>query len=101
MDLLRALLVGVAGRGETITYEQLRAELGLEGDLVPLLRALSEAEADAGRGLLSAVVVRADIGRPGPGWFRLAAERGRDVADRERAWHAERDRLRREHAPSA
>ena len=101
MDLLRALLAGVAGRGETITYEQLRAALGLEGDLVPLLRALSEAEADAGRGLLTAVVVRTDTGRPGPGWFRLAAERGREVADREGVWHAERDRLRREHAPSA
>ena len=97
MDALRVLLVEVAGRGETITYEQLRAQLGLSGDVVPLLRAISEAEDDAGRGLLTAVVVRADTGRPGAGWFRLAGERGRDIAEPDEAWRAERARLHREH----
>lgn len=94
MDALRDRLLAVAAAGETITYDALRADLGLEGDLVPALRALSEAEDDAGRGLLSAVVVRVDTGRPGAGWFRLAAERGRDVTDEDAAWHAERERLR-------
>jgi hypothetical protein len=98
MDELRDLLAAVAARGETITYDDLRDRLALEGDLVPALRALSEAEDDAGRGLLTAVVVRADTGRPGAGWFRLAAERGRDVADEDAAWKAERDRLRAAHA---
>ena len=97
MDALRDLLVAVAGRGETVTYDQLRVDAGLTGDVVPVLRALSEAEDDAGRGLLTAVVVRADTGRPGAGWFRLAAERGRDVSDADEAWRAERDRLQREH----
>ena len=95
--MLRDRLIEVAGRGATVTYEQLRADLGVSGDLVPALRALSEAEDDAGRGLLTAVVVRADTGRPGAGWFRLAAERGRDVADAETAWQVERARLQREH----
>jgi hypothetical protein len=97
VDPLRDRLVDTARRGETIRYDELRAELGLEGDIVPALRALSETEDDAGRGLLTAVVVRDDTGRPGKGWFRLAAERGRDVSDPEGMWEAERARLRREH----
>lgn len=97
MDAVRSRLVEVAARHETITYDALRAELGLTGDLVPVLRALSEAEDDAGRGLLTAVVVRADTGRPGAGWFRLAAERGRDVRDPDAAWAEERARLVRDH----
>jgi hypothetical protein len=94
---LRALLVEVAARGETISYEKVRSQLGLTGDLVPALRALSEEEDDAGRGLLTAVVVRSDTGRPGSGWFELAAEHGRDVDDVEAAWQAERLRLRHLH----
>ena len=97
MDPLRELLVAVAARGDTVTYDQLRAELGLEGDLVPVLRALAVAEDDAGRGLLTAVVVRADTRRPGAGWFRLAAERGREIGDADAAWRRERERLRAEH----
>ena len=97
MDRLRERLVEVAGRGATITYDDVRAELGLEGDLVPRLRALSTAEDDAGRGLLTAVVVRADTGLPGKGWFELAAQRGRDTTDPVVVWNAERARLKREH----
>ena len=97
VETLRDRLVGVAARGETITYEQLRDELDLRGDLVPVLRGLSEAEDDAGRGLLTAVVVRADTGRPGQGWFRLAAGLGRDIADADRAWRNERARLQHVH----
>ena len=91
------MLVEVAARGETITYEQVRSRLALAGDIVPALRALSEHEDDAGRGLLTAVVVRSDTGRPGVGWFRLASERGRDVTDADAAWQAERGRLREVH----
>jgi hypothetical protein len=97
MPALRGLLVEIAARGDTITYEQLRVELGLAGDIVPELRALSEAEDDAGRGLLTAVVVRSDTGQPGEGWFRLAAERGREATDRDEMWRTERTRLQQEH----
>jgi len=97
VEALRDRLVDIAARGETISYDELRDQLGLAGDLVPLLRALSEAEDDAGRGLLTAVVVRADTGRPGQGWFRLAAQRGRDVDDPDRTWQDERARLQQVH----
>ena len=84
-----------------MTYEELSRQLepdlldGRDGrpDLAGLLRRVSMTEEQAGRGLLSAVVVRRS-GRPGPGWYRLAAEVGRDVSDPERAWTAEVRRLR-------
>jgi hypothetical protein len=97
MSGLRDRLMEVVAAGGTVTYDQLRAEFDLPGDLVPILRALSEAEDGAGRGLLTAVVVRADTGKPGAGWFRLAEARGRDVTDPDAAWEAERVRLQKEH----
>ena len=95
-DLLRT----VAATGATVTYRELTTQLGPEAvdgksgrpDLASVLRALSLSEEQAGRGLLSAVVVRPS-GRPGEGWYRLAAEMGRDVSDPEAAWSAERRRL--------
>ena len=97
MDALRDRLVELAGAGATITYDELRRELGLEGDLVPVLRSLSVAEDEAGRGLLTAVVVRADTRLPGDGWFRLAEERGRAAEDRTAMWNNERERLQAVH----
>jgi len=97
VDALRDRLVELAARGDTITYEQLRAELGLSGDLVPVLRALSIAEDEAGRGLLTAVVVRADTAVPGDGGFRLAEQRGRSGSDLVAMWNDERTRLREIH----
>jgi hypothetical protein len=98
VSTLRALLVEVAARGGTISYDEVRSELDLSGDIVPPLRELSVDEDEAGRGLLSAVVVRRDTGRPGAGWFRLAADRGRDSADPDQTWQAERARLREIHS---
>jgi hypothetical protein len=89
LKALRLLLVARAGAGGTITYRRLRHELGFAGDLVPLLRALSEAEDEAGRGLLTALVVDERTGRPGAGWFRLAAERGRDLSEPDMCWRDE------------
>ena len=97
MDALRDRLVEVAAQGATITYDDLRRDLGLEGDLVSVLRSLSVAEDDAGRGLLTAVVVRADTGMPGAGWFRLAEERGRAASDTVVMWNDERARLQAIH----
>ena len=97
MDALRDRLVEIAAEGTTITYDEVRRELGLEGDLVPVLRSLSVAEDDAGRGLLTAVVVRSDTRLPGDGWFRLAEERGRAVGNRTAMWNDERARLRELH----
>lgn len=89
LERARRLLAAHAARHATLTYSELRSRLALEGDLVPLLRGLAETEDEAGRGLLSAVVVQAESGRPGTGWYLLAARRGRDVSDREACWQAE------------
>jgi hypothetical protein len=94
------LLGPVAAAGATLTYRRLRELLGphsVDGeqgrpDLASVLRAVSLAEENSGRGLLSAVVVR-ESGRPGGGWYRLAEEVGRDVRDPAAAWSAERQRL--------
>ena len=102
----RAILRAVAAKSHTIGYGELREMLSASyvipdrgpGDLASVLRAASEAEEAAGVGLVSAVVV-GPSGRPGPGWYRLAAIHGREVSDREAAWEAERERLRVRLAP--
>jgi hypothetical protein len=94
MESVRVILTEVAASRSTITYDELRVRLGDappgdgERDLASVLRAVSIASDEDGRGLLSAVVVRPS-GLPGGGWFRLAAERGRDVSDRDQAWRTE------------
>jgi hypothetical protein len=83
-----------------MTYADLLEVLGRpEGldDLAALLREISMEEDAAGRGLLSAVVVRGS-GLPGGGFFQLAEERGRDTSDREACWRAEHARVVAEHA---
>ena len=98
VERTRSILVEVARAGATLTYAELRDRLGAPvphrgpGDLAALLRAASLAEERGGRGLVSAVVV-GPSGRPGAGWFRLAAEAGRDVGDRDGVWRRERARL--------
>jgi hypothetical protein len=54
-----------------------------------LLGQISVEEDAAGRGMLSALVVHKDDGKPGPGFFDLAQSLGRDVKDRERCWSEE------------
>jgi hypothetical protein len=97
---LRELLVACARARSTVTYVDLVARvraLSLQPNdmrLFALLGELSRDEARAGRGMLSAVVVSAGEGTPGPGFFRLAERLGRDVADPVSAWV---DELRRVH----
>jgi hypothetical protein len=50
--------------------------------LASLLDDISRDENNAGRGMLSAVVVHADDGLPGDGFFKLAKTLGRPVEDR-------------------
>lgn len=98
VERTRSILRQVAEAGDTITYGQLRERLGVvvphrgPRDLAALLRSAALAEEREGRGLVSAVVVGAS-GLPGAGWFRLAAEVGRDVGDEQEAWRRERTRL--------
>lgn len=95
---IRHVLVAVAAERSTITYGALRTRIDCdvpdrgERDLAAALRAVAIAADDNGEGLLSAVVVRRS-GLPGSGWFRLAQRRGRDIADRERVWRTEVERV--------
>jgi hypothetical protein len=50
------------------------------------LSAISRYEHDHGRPLISALVVREDTGRPGPGFFDLARQLGRNVGANEPAF---------------
>jgi hypothetical protein len=108
IDCVTDILVGVARDGATITYAalldavsergpELRARA--EADLAPVLRAVSVAEDEAGRGLLTAVVVREGSGLPGGGFFGLGADRGRAVEDRAAMWSAELARVHAAHSP--
>jgi hypothetical protein len=97
----RAILHGVAAHRSTITYRELTDRLGVslpandEWSLARLLREVSTEEDEAGRGLLTAVVVRHSGGLPGGGFFRMAAARGRDVDDRQSCWERELERVYR------
>jgi len=52
------------------------------------------AEADAAHSIvLATLVVRADTGRPGEGYFRHAARCGHDVSDPDAFWRSEAERV--------
>lgn len=95
-ERLSGLLVGAASRRAVVTYGE-AARVAFDGRfsarsgaLMDLLGEVDEAE-EAARGIMIAtLVVRADTGRPGEGYFAFARdELGRDVSDRERFWHDE------------
>lgn len=54
-----------------------------------LLYEISVEEDAAGRGLISALVVRQEDGLPGQGFFDLARDLGRDVSDKIRCYSEE------------
>ena len=58
-----------------------------------LLGDVSIDEDDNGRGMLSAYVITADTGMPGPGFFELAAKLGRDTDDPLACWIEEVERV--------
>jgi len=62
-------------------------------EMTEMLGQIAIAEDRAGRGMLTAVVVRKDSGRPGDGFFELARKLGRDTTDRERFWIEELNRV--------
>lgn len=81
-----------ASERQTITY----SELSRETTSIPLgphdfamswmLGEVSEEEHEAGRPLLSALVVYKETGFPGPGFYDLAIRLGRKVTDRDSFW---------------
>ena len=93
---LEALLAEVAHARSTVTYgEVARRALGgrVSARSSALMDLLGEVdtEADARLGcMVASLVVRADTGMPGDGYFHFAAlELGRSVDDREAFWRAE------------
>ncbi len=84
-----------ARRQSTISYSELTQKIGSiafgpsDYSFHYLLYEISREEDAAGRGLLSALVVRKEDGQPGQGFFDLAREMGRDVTDPMRAWTEE------------
>jgi hypothetical protein len=85
---------------KTITYGDLcdairsRSFHFQDPELHDLLSVISTREDEAGRGLLSAIVVRSRGGLPGDGYFTLAELRGRDVSDRRAHHEAELEKVR-------
>jgi len=95
----RRALAEVARHRSTITYGELVRRVA-HGRLTPrsaalvhLLGEVCEVE-DAERGImLGSLVVRADSGLPGEGYYRHAAQLGRDVTDAEAFWRSEVERV--------
>lgn len=97
---LREMLAEAAAERGTVTYSDVA--LRVFGGTVParsrlIMDVLSEVdeELQAERGIIIAsLVVRADTGLPGAGYFVFISDRfGRDVSDPEAAWRAEAERV--------
>jgi len=93
--LLHLLVDAAAGR-TTVTYGEAarRAFDGRfsarSGALMDLLGDVDTQVMDERGVMIATLVVRADTGRPGEGYFAFAADAmGRDVSDRERFWREE------------
>ena len=93
-------MIDVASRRGQMSYSDLveqitSCDLDPHGPrLAQMLFEISTEEDEEGRGLLTVVVVHKTGDRkPGPGFFRLAAIRGRDASDSDRCWIEELKRV--------
>ena len=98
----RQAMVAVAVRRRVIAYSDLVVEirsLDLEPQgerLAHMLGEISTAEHEAGRGMLTVVVVHKHGDQmPGPGFFQLARSLGRDTRDRDAFWIGELEKVYR------
>ena len=98
----REAMIAVAARRNLIAYSDLVAEIrSVHLDpqsvhLAHLLGEVSTAEHEAGRGMLSVVVVHKHGDQmPGPGFFQLARSLRHDTGDREAFWIAELEKVYR------
>ena len=96
----REAIIERARTESTISYSELAGRITsirVQADshaLAALLGEISRNEHEAGRGLLSVLVVHktGDM-MPGPGFYQLAEELGEDAHDRERYWVEEFKRV--------
>ena len=106
-DDLERLLAEVAAQRSTVTYGEIARRVfhgrvsARSGALMDLLGEV-DSDADARLGVMTAsLVVRADSGIPGDGYFAFAAEEcGRPIADRREFWQAEVTRVWEAYAPA-
>lgn len=93
----RGVLREVARAGTRITYKEFVGRIGAYNPQSPslheLLGEISQEEHDAGRGMISAVVVNKDTGRPGRGFFDLAEQLRYRVSDEKAFWREELQRV--------
>lgn len=98
---IRSILIRTATSVEqTISYSDLAESVKLANlkpfsqPLFAVLTELSVEEEAAGRGMLSAVVIRKDRRKPRKsGFIKLAAKLGRDVTNVRECWNAEIERV--------
>ena len=92
----RQILRQRAREGRTIAYSELAEKLNIQHrstELAMVLDGISRCEDAAGRGMLSALVIRKDIRISGPGFFRLARKLGREFKDDREFWKSESKRV--------
>lgn len=97
---MREMLIEAARRRRTVTYGEV--SLRVFGGLVParsryimdLLGEIDEEEQLARGIIIASLVVRADSGIPGAGYFTFLADRfGKDVSDPAEAWRKEAEKV--------
>jgi hypothetical protein len=92
---IRLILIETARAGELITYSEFIGKLKninlhhRSPALGHMLGEISCEEDGKGRGMLTAIVIRKNNGRPGRGFFHLASMLGRDVSDTDTCWSKE------------
>lgn len=104
-------LVELAGQREVITYKNLsdwiEAGTGVRiqfssSQMYAMLDAISRAENQAGRGMLSALVIRGKQKTPGAGFYELAAELGKNIGateeEKKKFWEKELNNVYDSHA---
>jgi Arc/MetJ-type ribon-helix-helix transcriptional regulator len=99
-DGARAVMQEVAETGSLITYEELCERIGAytPRSCGPLITEVALEDYRAGRGMLSAVVVRKDTRMPGDGFFEAAeAELAEGLPDRTAFWKDELARVYEAH----
>jgi hypothetical protein len=88
----RQAIINSARKGATITYGDLASKITCisvgphDFAIRHLLGEISTEEDATGRGMLSALVVMKEDGRPGTGFFTLAKELGRNTKNPEEFW---------------
>ena len=104
-------LIELAGQRATIAYKELsdwiKAETGIpippsSSRMNEMLGDISKAENQAGRGMLSALVIRRGEKTPGPGFYVLAKDIGKDTGttdeDKKEFWEQELNKVYDSHA---